>query len=126
MSRATRQDAAEELETALSRPDMNLLQDQILEVVKTENTPTTAEVILTKLKEKEQFNVYMSDISRAIWRMVSAGLIAVESGKIHTIAPADCPRSAGKAAGRRVSGSQQGRQATRQENSWSSTSKLPA
>lgn len=81
MPKATQQG----LEKALSRPDLNRLQEQILEIVKTADQPTTAEVILTSLKEKEQFNIYMSDISRAIWRMVSAGLIAVESGKIHTL-----------------------------------------
>lgn len=116
MSKATQQ----ELEKALSRPDLDRLQDQILDVVKTADQPTTAEVILTRLKEKEQFNIYMSDISRAIWRMVSAGLIAVESGKIHITAPSEGPRGGRKTA---VRG---GRRAERVASSWESTTKLPA
>jgi hypothetical protein len=126
MSKATRQTAAEDLKAFLSRPDTNLLQEQILEVVKTQNMPTTAEAILAKLKEKEQFNVYMSDISRAIWRMASAGLIAVESGKIHTIPLVDEPTIGDKPAHRTVPSSNQSRQHTRQYNEWSPTSKLPA
>ena len=116
MSKATQQ----ELETALSRPDLRRLQDQILDVVKTESQPTTAEIILTKLKEKEQFNIYMSDISRAIWRMVAAGLIAVESGRIHPTTLSKAPRGSRAAAGRRD------KRAERQDSAWRPRNSLPA
>jgi hypothetical protein len=89
MPKATQQNADKELAAALSRPDATELQQQILEIVTKESEPTTAEIILTKLKERHQFNVYMSDIAGAIWRMASNGSLVVESGKIQTTLQSD-------------------------------------
>jgi len=126
MPKATQHDTCEELETALSRPDAILLQQQILQIVTTENNPTTAETILTKLKESDQFNVYMSDIAKTIWRMVSNGLIVVESGKIQV---GDQPRDNGgdrKAAGRRAVRRHKDSRVAPHEKSTSTEDRVPA
>jgi hypothetical protein len=82
MAKATPPSTDKRLEAALRRPSIEILQQKILETVREAHEPTTPARVFIKLKEKEEFNVYMSDISKAIWRMVSDGLIVVEGGRL--------------------------------------------